>query len=215
MNDFMFMAILFLGYAGQLCLDRRAVGRVEVGAIVTQDIAAQDVVLVEQDLFLVEAGEGRLNLLDGDALLRGHPVLARLEGVEELLDAVVQRGAGDQDVFAQVHADSPVLHHHGQVHLVQRFFAVHQLEQHGIGLVHAVGHHEVEVAALKGSAVHAMTVQVGQVGHVVFRHRHVARQAATFRGAGRAASPQRKQGHGHGDAKQCLSYHRKMNDCCS
>ena len=179
-------------------------------AVVTQDVTAQDVVLVQQDLLLVESGKGGLDLLHGDTLPCRQVVLARLEGVEEVLDAVVQRGAGDVDVFAQAHLNGAVLHHHGQVHLVQGLFPVHQLEKQGIGTADAVGHREAEVAAVQGGAVHAVAVQVGQVGHVIFRHRNMSRQGAAFGGILRAAGSRQKD-QDRRSAKQTLFSHR-MND---
>ena len=194
MNDFTFMANTFLGYVGQLCFDLLPVRRIEVHAIVLQEVTAQGVILVQQNLLLVETGEGGLYLLHADAGLRGHAVLAGLEGVQEVLHAVVQRGAGDMDVLAELDTDGALLHHHGQVHPVQRFLAVHHLKQHGIGTADTVGHHKVEVPAVKGRTVHAVTVQVGQVDTVILRHRDVSRQGASPGGILRTAGYAQKRG---------------------
>ena len=149
-------------------------------------------------------------MLHGDVLLRRHLVLARLEGVEEVLHTVIERSACYVDVFAQIHLYGAVLHHHGQIHLVQGLFPVHQLEEHGVGLTDTVGHRKVEVTVLQGGAVRAVTVQVGQVGHIIFRHRDVPRQGASPGGILRATGSQQK-GQGRRNAKQTLFSHR-MND---
>lgn len=142
------------------------------------DVAAQGVVLVQQDQLLVVVREDVADVLGGKVLLGHDGILARLKAVQELLYAPVQRGAADADVFVQVHADLSRLHDEGHAHVVQRVFRVFQRQEQRIGLCHAVGHVEGEAAVRQRLAVQAVALQVGHAGSGVFGEGGVSCQGA-------------------------------------